>query len=70
VILYWDAADLKKEKGCWKPYRTGNATFESSQHYTYKQYYARLPWILRTQVIRLEKLSDAELIQRVVDLSR
>jgi hypothetical protein len=69
ILLYWNKADLEEGKSNWRPYDNGKTKYDFGEHRTYKEYYARLPLALRLRVIQLEKLSDDELIERVIQLS-
>jgi hypothetical protein len=68
ILLYWNKDDLEKGKSNWRPYNNGQTKFDFAEHCTYKEYYARLPLALRLRVIQLEKLSDDELILKVLKL--
>jgi hypothetical protein len=66
LCLYWTKAERDAGKNSWKPlYFNSN---EKAKHYTYAEYYAKIPWLIRRKVIRLEKLSDYQVMQRVSKL--
>jgi hypothetical protein len=69
VYLYWTKSAKKLGQAKWvEANQSSSPKFE--WHLTYQEYYSSLPWILRTKVINLEKLSTEQLLERLFDLTK